>query len=183
MKETLFLPSSSFPSIFSTRSRHFEQSLLNSLNTHGHARNVTDVRYVDMKSKFPHFQKFTSKFVGAICETTLISRPRNAKSDEYVWEESDGDKLYQHRIRAFVVATDVSIKSRNNYVAQSLFPFLFAELKSTLNSSCKVLSTKPIYLVCLLDGGVKIPRSTERDFKFASAAGIRVLAPMREKPV
>src|SRR5699024_5708376 len=45
------------------------------------------------------------------------------------------------------------------------------------------LSTKPIYLVCLLDGAVKIPRSTERDFKFASAAGIRVLAPMREKPV
>lgn len=186
MKETLILPATKFPGAFSAgtvSTSVYERKIIDTINTRGHGRCVEDIRYLDLKSLFPHFDKFKSNAVGAICETIPLGDISNLKSNDYVWNEEVGGELYQHRIRAFVVITDTEIKSRNNYVAQSLFPFLFAQLEAGLSSSCLLLSTKPIYLVCLLDDNKALPPSTERDFKFASAAGIRVLAPMRQTPV
>lgn len=183
MKETLFLPTSKFPRVFNSGLETYERSIVDSLNSRGHGRNIDSVRYLDLKAKFPHFEKFTSSAVGAICETSTLDMSLPLGSKEYTWVETNGSTQIQHRIRGFVVITDPEIKSRNNYVAQSLFPFLFAQFRAVLGSSSKLLSTMPIYLVCLLGTGTEIPPSVKRDFKFASAAGIAVLSPMRQESI
>lgn len=181
--ETIFLERNVYPSAFGVHAKDTELAIVKSVNQYGHNRNVTALRYTDLRSSFPHFQNFRSKFVGAICDSRTIENVDESDSGPYVWIEDDGNAFVEHRIEGFIVLTTDSIESRNTFVAQSLFPFLFTQIGSFDNTACKILSSKPIYLLCMVTDDDEIPKSVYRDLDFISSAGVRVLAPLRETPV
>lgn len=183
IQETVFLPDSDFLSGSPFSAVTVGEAIQDTLNREGKNRRVKELRYLDISKRFPYFTKFQSKFVGAICESRLFESTEDLESNPYIWVENIDQRTIVHRIRAFVVLTLPTIQSRNIYVAQSLFPFLFSQLTTTENSPCKVLSSMPIYLLCMASEDVAIPESVRRDLDFVSAAGIMVLAPMRKGSV
>lgn len=181
--ETIFLSNDGYPSAFGTNANDIESAIIESVNKYGHNRNVTAIRYEDLKAKFSHFRDFRSKFVGAICSSLTIEDVSESDRGPYVWVERDGNAFVEHRIEGFLVLTTGTISSRNTFVAQSLFPFLFSQIKLASNTACKILSPKPIYLLCMVADDEEVPKSVHRDLDFVSAAGVRVLAPLRRAQV
>lgn len=181
--ETLFLPQVGYPSGFTLPQAEVESALRISINQFGKNRNIQNIRYIDLKKHFTHFENFTSKFVGAICSSETFDTEVNHDYNAYTWIENTNTGITLHEINAFVVLTSPNIDSRNAFVSQSLFPFLFTQLTTTINSPCKLLSSKPIYLLCMVSDAVDIPSSVGRDFDFVSATGVMVLAPLRQQPV
>lgn len=181
--ETLFLPRAAYPDGFPIATDDAEIAICGSINEVGKNRDVRKVRYENLTDCFPHFANFTSKFVGAICTTEAVETAYVPPDDPYVWTEQLGTGWAVHKIEAFVVLTAPDIQSRNTFVAQPLFPFLFTQINTASNSPCKILSSKPIYLLCMAPDGVEVPSSVKRDFNFVSAAGVVVLSPLRQDTI
>lgn len=181
--ETLFLPQAAYPKDFTIATYDAENAICGSINEFGKNRDVRKVRYENLTKCFPHFANFTSKFVGAICATEIVEAACDLQYDPYVWAEQLGTGWAVHKIEAFVVLTASKIDSRNAFVAQRLFPFLFTQVKTVSNSPCKILSSKPIYLLCMTADGVEVPSSVGRDLNFVSAAGVVVLSPLRQETI
>lgn len=178
MVETLFLPPNAPKSVVPSAKVWSDTLIAKRINDDGKHRNIREVRRIELGQHFPHFGEFKSKFVGAICTSTLCDeQPAEHFNNTATWHERRDDRLVEHSIAGYVVLTPTEIASRNSFVAQSLFPFLFAEI-GAIDSPCRILSTKPIYFICMLNevSTSDLPESIKQDMNAISSAGIKVLS-------